>query len=1586
MTTNPLCRERRAVGFALWMSWPLALACVLPVAGQTYSIRNLGAPPNTGSSWGLAVNNKDEVLADGVFGPYNGTPSIFLPVADYGMPAGLDYLPYSGYTNFTGLQDQLIVGGVPGDLTRLFNDLGQILGTINSSSHAAFWQNGHVTDLGTLGGSVSIPFALNQNGDIIGYSTTSPEDTTNLQPFMVLAGTTNMIPIPGLDSTMALLAFNNRRQIVAYSRVTATSFVWQNGSAQDANSFFGYPAFPTEGPVPDGSYDLAVALTLNDLGEVLGNLATFVFLNHVLLSTTNHSFIYSPAGGNGLGPGKNWDVLPPNAANPIAAWNTNGQFIYAVPNSPGFYFWDKGHSLPLQNLVPAAYAWTNLTPFGLNDRGDIVGQGTLNGLNQAFLLYAPDVALTVTASPASVAIGAPISVHVAATNQSGAALSSVALNLPIFVSGTGSAKPQSVPPPPASTTLQPQQGVAYDQSFIATGSGWVGFGVGASWVDSHGIAGSVGSLSPRVAVLQPLALSLSCIPQTLADIGDTIEVLATVTNTSDASDVLTQVQLTGQLSVSGSGGVQYQSGPLPDTGVTLSPGDAFTFTNVYLATNSGSVTFSGTATGVETGGQKDTVSASSEPVQIAGEIIVNSTGDLPNKDPNGCCCDTGNTLADGETPECTLRAAIELANRLAGKQIIQFQVPGDDPGIVAGVPSIRPATPLPDITNAVVIDGWSQASAASRPPVELSGIAITPRDSLGSLFDSSGAAHPENLVAANLGNGLHVLADGCEIRGLVLNSFPNCGILLDGPNTIVQGNYLGTDAFGAASAPSGLPVWYSGDEWEVRPPSWYDYDGTLVPVFIAPAGPRGGGGAQVCVRSPGNLIGGTGPLAGNVISGGPNHLSTGGDLPSSGALTVSWAGAPGLVLLGGAANGNVVEGNIIGLDASASHTPSIPLNGKPYGEAQGSGQYIGVWIIDGLGNRVGGSTTGAGNLIAGNLVGVGISGASASGNVVAGNQIGWGPAYTGTSQTQSAGVLAGGQQNLVGGSAGAGNIIGLTAVGISDGGTSNSLLGNWIGVLPDGKTAIPAGVGIYAVLAQSPQIARNTIANIGAAGIQLQQSPFTRVLGNSISACDQYGVEVSSSCPGTVLSLNTIIGCGRLAYNGGAGVYVPGGAAQAGAVTISQNSISASAGLGIAFTAAGKPYLTGQGVQPVRMLFRRPPPLWANGQLQITGIVDTALGEGGTYLLEFFSNDAANLSGYGEGQTFVGSAAINVGSLGNGAIQVTLPSPSDLTGQFLTATATDPTGSTTEFSPAALIQSCLPGIKGICPGIEMNVPGLPSSPGKGRPKGGPPTGDGNGDGIPDWEESNVASLPSLAGLWVTLSAPPGIVMENVTPTGPPDFASLPAGYVFPIGFLSFSMTNLPAGGGVTLTNFLHLDADPGFSYAATTYFNFGPTPDNATPHWYQFLFDGETGAELLPDQIVLHFQDGARGDSDLTVNGEIVTVGASAYALAPAPQLSLAIASVGSTNIVDIFPSTNIPPAVVTNPIPLVTSVLSWPAGATNSVLQFLEDLSPQDTLDGLPSPVWQTVPGTPVIIGGRNVLTNTTLGAAGFYRLFPTQ
>src|SRR6185295_14542127 len=89
-------------------------------------------------------------------------------------------------------------------------------------------------------------------------------------------------------------------------------------------------------------------------------------------------------------------------------------------------------------------------------------------------------------------------------------------------------------------------------------------------------------------------------------------------------------------------------------------------------------------------------------------LTVNSTGDLPDVSPgNGICADSGGN--------CTLRAAIQESNALAGADTINFNIAG------AGVHTISVTTQLPAITGAVTIDATTQPGYAGKPLIELSG-------------------------------------------------------------------------------------------------------------------------------------------------------------------------------------------------------------------------------------------------------------------------------------------------------------------------------------------------------------------------------------------------------------------------------------------------------------------------------------------------------------------------------------------------------------------------------------------------------------------------------------------------------------------------------------------------------------------------------------------------------------------------------------------------------------------------------------------------------------------------------------------------
>src|SRR5262249_28261556 len=83
----------------------------------------------------------------------------------------------------------------------------------------------------------------------------------------------------------------------------------------------------------------------------------------------------------------------------------------------------------------------------------------------------------------------------------------------------------------------------------------------------------------------------------------------------------------------------------------------------------------------------------------------------------------------------------------------------------------------------------------------------------------------------------------------------------------------------------------------------------------------------------------------------------------------------------------------------------------------------------------------------------------------------------------------------------------------------------------------------------------------------------------------------------------------------------------------------------------------------------------SGGSTTISGTLDSPPGK---YRVEFFANDAADPSSFGEGQVFLGSADVTIDA-NTHTFTASLPVAVGPT-QFVTATATDPAGNTSEFS------------------------------------------------------------------------------------------------------------------------------------------------------------------------------------------------------------------------------------------------------------------------------------------------------------------
>jgi CSLREA domain-containing protein len=174
-------------------------------------------------------------------------------------------------------------------------------------------------------------------------------------------------------------------------------------------------------------------------------------------------------------------------------------------------------------------------------------------------------------------------------------------------------------------------------------------------------------------------------------------------------------------------------------------------------------------------------------------LLVNRTTNEPDANlsdtPNACDV---NTATAGN--QCTLRAAIQEANaatNVDGPDEISFAIPGDK----KKVKTIKPASELPALTQAVTIDGYSQPGSKknTRLTGAINAVLKVQLDGSGAGIDADGP-----IIQG---------ASDITIRGLIINRFDHSGIFLtstDGSdNNKIEGNFIGTSATGTADLGNG---------------------------------------------------------------------------------------------------------------------------------------------------------------------------------------------------------------------------------------------------------------------------------------------------------------------------------------------------------------------------------------------------------------------------------------------------------------------------------------------------------------------------------------------------------------------------------------------------------------------------------------------------------------------------------------------------------------------------------------------------------------------------------------------------------------
>lgn len=343
---------------------------------------------------------------------------------------------------------------------------------------------------------------------------------------------------------------------------------------------------------------------------------------------------------------------------------------------------------------------------------------------------------------------------------------------------------------------------------------------------------------------------------------------------------------------------------------------------------------------------------------------------------------------------------------------------------------------------------------------------------------------------------------------------------------------------------------------------------------------------------------------------------------------------------------------------------------------------------------IGGTAPADRNVISGNRYGVWFNGATTANSAVLGNFIGTDPTGTLPRGNLFGGVNVFGATNItIGGTLpGARNVIaGATAAGGTgvtvQGGGGAAILNNLIGTDVSGRYDLGnSSDGVYITSSQSNRIIGNEIVNNRANGINLASSSGTVVENNYIGTDSSLTRPLGNALAGITLSGSTNRIGGAVAgqantiqFNGGAGVAVT--ASTAVQNEISANRIFDNGGLGIDLGPSGVTTNdvldadTGaNGLQNFPVLTNA---TVAFSSLTVQGQFNSK--PGGTYRLDFFASpdwDAANLA---EGQLYLGATTVATDGGGNANFSTAFSSPPP-TNSLITATATDASGNTSEFS------------------------------------------------------------------------------------------------------------------------------------------------------------------------------------------------------------------------------------------------------------------------------------------------------------------
>ena len=304
---------------------------------------------------------------------------------------------------------------------RGLNQLGQVAGERpcpecpGARPRAALWDNGTITTLGTLPGHLeSHGYGLSDDAQVLGVSY-PPYPSLAYRGFVWRSGTmTELAPLAG-DTKTTVWAINNAGQAVGFSEGSSGQAVlWQNGTVTALGALPGAAASSAadvnlsgqvtgtartnpphgflwkDGRMTDigslGHYSNPAAI--NDAGQIVGMSGLRPPTGPYDVSA--HAFLWQAGLMRDLG------TLPGGVLSYASDINNLGQIVGA--SAGGLWrdqravIWQDGTITDLNTLLPAGSAWVLDEATRINDRGQILVQGTYNASRRSALLT-PNVPL-----------------------------------------------------------------------------------------------------------------------------------------------------------------------------------------------------------------------------------------------------------------------------------------------------------------------------------------------------------------------------------------------------------------------------------------------------------------------------------------------------------------------------------------------------------------------------------------------------------------------------------------------------------------------------------------------------------------------------------------------------------------------------------------------------------------------------------------------------------------------------------------------------------------------------------------------------------------------------------------------------------------------------------------------------------------------------------------------------------------------------------------------------------------------------------------------------------------------------------------